>query len=224
MGVTVKGETIQGDPIIRWGNKNFRFPVHMHSRIGSDTIWRGRWPKNDSQGYALHFWDKVLQCADVDCPIRPCTYYRKLTKTGCLGNKIRFCVLQRYYLKAIIADGLQLIEASGMSWDKIAILGFHLIPLYNQLWQHKMEMLRLNGWSRDPDAPERAHPVFREFRETHEAILKVWDRLARRKKGGRQVVLSDRKTDYMDALLGKPTGSRRTRHSASETGTGMRWD
>lgn len=208
---------------IDWGN--FQFPSYLSNSLCTASIWRGRWPKGDPHGYTLHFWDHVRRCVDVDCPLRPCRYYTARATTGCSQYyTLKRCLMQKYYLKAIVADGLQLIERSGIDWDKIALLGFHLLPLYNQLWLHKMEILRLDGWSRDPDAPERAHPVYKEFRATHRDILKVWDRLARRKKGGRQVTLSNKKTDYIDALLGKPAGSRRTRHSASEEGTGMRWD
>lgn len=210
---------------IDWGGANFRFPARMENKIGKDTIWRGRYPKGEG-GVNMHFWDHIQDCKDVpDCPLRPCTYYSKISSSGVGRRQLHYCLMQKYYLKAIISDGLEYIHNTGMDYDKVAMLGFHLIPLYNQLFQHKLEILRLDGWSRDPEDESRAHPVYREFRETCEAIERLWTKLGRKVPGAKKIAPPpDKKTEYMDKLMGRPERqSRRTIGVDMEEGKGMTW-
>jgi hypothetical protein len=218
---------------------NFKFPVYMATRLGTDTILRGRWPtgpnkgkaaaKKDEQNYSLVFWDRMMVCEEVkDCPLRPCTYHNCTFKSG-FRRGHRWCLVQKTYLKSVIAAGLRYIERTGNDFDKILVLGFHLLPLYNVLFQHKFEMLRLNrdgGWTRDPEDSSRVHPVFAEFRKTLNCIDRVWARLGQKRKGGFKSAPPTLKEEYMDRLLGKSriAKSRRTKtpsKKVSREGTGM---
>jgi len=246
MGVNIEEEETGQQVHLSEQFADFKFPKYLTQRVGSDTIQRGRWPvgpnkgksaaKKSEKNYALVFWDHLLYCEKVvDCPLKPCTYSQCTYKSG-FKRGHKYCLLQKVYLKSIIAAGLQYIERTGNDFDKIAILGFHLLPLYNILFMHKLEMLRMQrdgGWTRDPNNLDNVHPVFAEFRKTLEDIERVWKKLGQRRKGGYKTGPPDMREGYLNRLMGgsapaaKPKASRRTRKpnrkDASYAGTGAKF-
>jgi len=207
--------------------RKFKLPPQLIDKMGRDTIHRGKWPTGDPEGYNLVFWDHLEECREIECPLRPCTYARNSEKKAMpiSGIRWKWCLLQKYYLRAVITSALQLMEVSGPDWDKVVVIGFNLVPLYNNLWRHKMEMLRLDGWSRDPEDSSRVHPVYREFRKTCDSIDRHWGRIAQRRKGGKKCIPKPPtvQEEYLEALMGKPQTPKRTKGKDMKEGTGAKF-
>lgn len=214
------------------GYKDFKFTPYFRNRMGGELIYRGKWPTGavgqrfDGRSYALSFWDCLDLCEEVDCYFRPCRQSVAQKKSG-LPIDHKYCLLQKQYLRAVIAAGLSYIEETGPDWRKVLCLGHNLVPLYNILWRCKMEMLKLRGWVRDPEHPENVHPVYTHFQDTLDRIEKCWVQLGRKVRGGHKISPPTDSEAYINALLGKKESKgRRTRNVKKELeeGRGMRWD
>lgn len=137
-------------------------------RTGSLSIARGF--VGDCQ---LNIWDKVKGCAGVECKFARLCPYQRSTRPG-----KRFapeaCLVEQKYLSANLSSMLLLLQKVNdpfiMQW-----VGMHLIPLYLDLVQLKMEKLLVEDIVYDDNkGQKRVHPIFEEIRRTHREIFAVW--------------------------------------------------
>ena len=116
-------------------------------------------------------WDKLRKCNGIDCrfaSICPHRCAKIIPQPGAV------CLVESHYITANLDPMLKLIDRSKdpfvMQW-----IGMHLVPLYLDLVQLKLEKLLLEEIVyKDGKGQIRVHPIFDEIRKTHREIFTVW--------------------------------------------------
>lgn len=140
------------------------------SKVGELTLHKGF--INDIQ---INLWDKVRQCTGSNCPYASmCPYERSTFDPADLKAKSTVCLIEQKYLTINLAPFMTLLERVNdpfiMQW-----VGMHLIPLYYDLCQLKMEKLLIQEIEyEDAGGRKRIHPIFEEIRRTHSEIFRIW--------------------------------------------------
>jgi hypothetical protein len=135
----------------------------LHTRgFGSLRIQKGKL-KEDSLFYS---WDAVPMCRELDCPIvESCTYVK--------GPTVK-CHVHYQFLKSLSVV-LYRNFSDVLDESKLYRVGMHMMPLYKMLCKLLIEEHAVqNAVYEDGKGIRRAHPVFKEVRDTLQAISKEW--------------------------------------------------
>jgi len=138
------------------------------ARIGELNLSKGSL-NSDIQ---INIWDKVKVCTGIHCKFALLCPY-KCSEQEPKGEAA--CLIERKYLTANLEPFMQLLERANdqflMQW-----VGMHLIPLYYDLCQLKMEKLLIGDEIiyDDSKGQKRIHPIFEEIRKVHREIFAIW--------------------------------------------------
>ena len=138
-------------------------------KAGSLAISRGF--INDVQ---INIWDKLRLCTGTECKFCDLCPYERSGFTPDQMKKGTTCLIEYKYIYANLDPFMRLLERVNdqflMQW-----IGMHLIPLYYDLCQLKMEKLLVDDIIYD-DAKgiKRIHPIFEEIRRVHREIFAIW--------------------------------------------------
>jgi len=176
-------------------------PVSTKKRLSGSIAMRTghlRMEKGTDKDHKFYLiaWDYVEECTREQCPLyEKCDYMKKaLHGTGKKlpdGNK---CKLQLNYLKHVMVAACMYV--GNVSEKDVVKVGYHLLPLYNQLF--KLKLVELSGapvMVHTKDGVPKVNPLFKEIREAMAAISKEWKTLDLKKdpgvKEGQEVLEGD---------------------------------
>lgn len=132
-------------------------------------------------GLPVKIWDKVRPCIGEACELfLDCPYFQteekklKARESARDKTELGVCRVEQKYLLSILTPFLSLLskvpDPFVMQW-----VGMHLIPLYHDLVQLKMEKAKLGNLTYfDSKGVKRIHPVYDQLLKTHKEILTVW--------------------------------------------------
>lgn len=123
------------------------------------------------------FWEGIPDCSGKKCPIfKTCQY-----------PKVGHCGLRRRYISVVERLILKCLETKSPK-NKLKV-GFHLIPLYNQLFSAKLNCIA-------KESPESS----REIRAILRTIETVFRSLSKRKAVSGEDAPSTPESDYYDQM------------------------
>ncbi len=164
-------------PVGKAGN---RLPGTVRNHIGAGKIEKGSWVENAENKFYLLAWDFAIPCTYETCPLyQKCTYVTQwMMRKDELGEPGRTdqCRMQQRYIKSIIYSFVEkMTNAKKTEQENVIKLGFHLIPLYSQLFKFKMHEYgnkEIVMWTSRGDS--KINPVYKEIREIIKTITSVW--------------------------------------------------
>ena len=114
----------------------------------------------------FYSWDAVPMCREENCPIVEMCNYAK-------GPTIK-CQIHSQFLKSLSII-LYRNFAEVLDEPKLYRVGLHMMPLYKMLCKLLIEEHAIqNAIYLDDKGVRRANPVFKEIRDTLQAISKEW--------------------------------------------------
>jgi hypothetical protein len=130
---------------------------------------------------AVTLWDKVRSCVGDECKLfKECPYFQDTEKINSMikkkenGEKLGACRVEQKYLFHNLKPFLELLKKVPDEFV-VQIIGMHLVPLYHDLIQLKMEKATLRSVSYvDAKGTRRINPVFDQLLKTHTEIMKTW--------------------------------------------------
>lgn len=147
---------------------------NLKNKIGNAVLEKGAWQygNKEEENFYLIAWDFATDCTGKDCPLYSKCHYTKQWEV----NKTNKCRMQLRYMKNVIFAFVdKMRKAKKSDQEDIIKLGYHLLPLYAQLfkfkvWEHGNSELVIHSSRGDP----RVHPVYKEIREIIKTITNVW--------------------------------------------------
>jgi len=199
-------------------------PQNVRNSLGLIKTEKGSW-----HGIPLVLWDFTQECDRENCLINEyCPYetakvrVSKTTKDTKYMNK---CVLHAKYLRSVFTAALSKMDEKTMSLENSIKLGYHLIPLYNQLFKFKLTEYGLQHqpvMGMSSRGGMQVNPLFREIRDTIKALTAVWKDLGSKKeKSLPKPDMGD--SDFIEALFGDEEVSEEL-DADNEDGIGMDFD
>jgi hypothetical protein len=133
-----------------------------NDHFGSLRIGKGKFNATS----LFYSWDAVPYCRETDCPIvEMCTYAK--------GPTIK-CQIHSQFLKSLSII-LYRNFANVLDEPRLYRVGLHMMPLYKMLCKLLIEEHAIqNAIYTDDKGIRRANPVFKEIRDTLQAISKEW--------------------------------------------------
>jgi len=153
------------------GAGQFKIPYSVQAVLGGGRLEKGSW--ND---IFLITWDFADKCIKKECPMyNVCDYHKRETRNGVPSDK---CFMQQRYLRNVIAATMQKMDKrKGMTQENVIKLGYHILPLYAQLFKFKMMEYQMKSsdlvYISEKGTP-KVHPIYKEIREIVKAIEGVW--------------------------------------------------
>lgn len=140
-----------------------------NAKVGSLAISKG-----NLKNVQINLWDKVNPCMGTKCKYAHLCPYDRAEIPPEEHKKDLLCLIESRYLDANLQTFMQLLEKINdsflMQW-----VGMHLIPLYYDLCQLKMEKLLIEDIIyEDAKGQKRIHPIFEEIRRVHREIFAIW--------------------------------------------------
>lgn len=158
-------------------------PTSVQNHLGKGRLEKGRWNE-----YYLISWDFAEECQGKKCCLYDiCDYqnYWNMRKEGQgkpgYTNK---CMMQQRYLKNVLHAVMEsMTKRKDSSKEAIIRMGYHMMPLYSQLFKMKLYEYANKQlvYSTDKGGP-KVHPIYKEIREILKTIEGVWARIAGPKK------------------------------------------
>lgn len=197
-------------------------PGSVRTRFGQGRVEKGRWGQDENSVF-LVAWDFVEECEGEDCPIYDiCTYkdsfYMKKGVNGGSGK----CLMQQRYLKNVLHAIMEKITNKGeMNQENVIKLGYHLLPLYNQLFKFKVVEYTVDKmvYVSDKGNPQ-IHPVYKEIREIIKTLSGMWKDI-----GGDPKKKPDMKnvgdSSFIDAMFQDQNNAPIGDNGEGEKGTGL---
>lgn len=166
-GMSEEGPESEGHQIQIW--KSTKYTAHVRKGFIGDS------------GVEVLIWDKVRDCRADDCPIfQSCPYMatafkrKKAAELRAAGKRIGNCGVEMKYIYHIEQPFLAMMQKSPEPFI-MQTIGMHLIPLYHDLIQLKIEKAGLKEITyRDSKGTLRIHPVFDQLDKVHKMILTAW--------------------------------------------------
>lgn len=129
----------------------------------------------------INIWDHVRDCRGPKCKLyAKCPYFQLKSQREIIEKKIKndkapgLCKVEQRYLRQNLNPFLKLIQKVPDEFV-VQIIGMHIIPLYSDLVQLKMEKAALEEISyEDAKGTIRIHPVYDQLAKTHKEIMNVW--------------------------------------------------
>jgi hypothetical protein len=144
------------------------------SNINPAQLYDMKVPKGKIGGLTVNIWDKVRNCTGLKCELfSQCPYMQneaKIEKIKENRGDYGVCRIEQKYLHAIMKPFWALLEKVP---DEFVMqhVGMHLIPLYHDLVQLKMEKAKLKEITyTDSKGTKRIHPVYDQLLKTHKEI------------------------------------------------------
>ena len=137
-------------------------PGRMQTAMGDLSINRGK-----IEDRHLIAWDTIQDCRDEECILTTMCYYKREGK----------CTLQMNYLRAVQNMVFRNFRDT-LTETQLFRIGLHLIPLYKVLIKLKMRELVVDDvLTETTQGSLKAHPVFKEIRDTIKLIEMMWKSL-----------------------------------------------
>ena len=163
----------------KWDN---RLPGAVRNDIGAVKLEKGTWncSSDTEKSFYLIAWDFAFKCRYEDCGLfERCTYVKHWTmRREDLGKQGRTdkCRMQQRYMKSIIYAFVEKMRSAKKSEQESVIkLGFHLLPLYAQLFKFKLlEIDNDELLMRTARGDSKINPIYKEIREIIKTITTVW--------------------------------------------------
>ncbi len=167
-----------------------KLPREVRDTVGKGQINKGSWKGNDflSQEHEkqdslyLVAWDFVEKCAGENCPLYNICEYKDWWLMNRNRNPSDKCLMQSYYMKNVISAFLGSMKKSKMDEQAVLQMGYHLLPLYSQLFKFKCwEFANHELVYVSEKGTPKVHPVYKEIREIIKTINGVWKDLSQYK-------------------------------------------
>jgi len=184
------------------GKKGNRLPTTLQNNMGDGIVEKGNW-----EGIYLIAWDFADECSGKKCNLYEKCVYKDYTqmkkKKGTPGASSK-CMLQQRYLKNVLYAIMEKMKKKReMTQENVIKLGFHMLPLYAQLFKFKIyeydhrELVYIS----EKGTP-KVHPVYKEIREIVKTIENVWKGIGGEGSGKRGNKASAEVGDdaYVDAM------------------------
>ena len=188
-------------------------PARVQDKVGKGKLEKGKWNQFD-----IIAWDFSQPCNGSKCELYDiCEYRDKRVKRGrkrkdgvnnegkpAYGGK---CGMQLRYMKNALA-GVILLYGEGGGKNRMAEMvrvGYHLLPLYNQLFQFsRLEYAEKELTSLSDRGAIRINPVYKEIREIISSLESTWQKIeAKANPGGRKKktgATAESDGDFLDAM------------------------
>lgn len=200
-------------------------PPSIKNKIGKLSVDKGTW-----RGIPLVLWDFTQECDRSRCMIADYCPYETLKVKSSKNTKeqkyIYKCVLHAKYLRSVLSAALNKLDDKTMTMENSVKLGYHLIPLYNQLFKFKLVEY---GMQHEPvlEQSERGglkiNPIFKEIRDTISAVDKVWKSIGRLTGKPPNPDMGD--GEFIEALFGdEESGFNDEEEADTDEGTGFDFD
>ena len=134
----------------------------------------------------LVIWDAVPECSEI-CPIFEMCNYKQLK------NK---CSMRKKYIKKVVDQLSKVVDKTDDNWHKV---GFMLVPLYSMLISFKISALAVQDPIVRGKMGLKAHPSYKEIRETIKTINQLLSDLNVSKKDRKQFLNGD--SDYYENMI-----------------------
>lgn len=147
-------------------------PGRVNTFLGDVRLEKGRWGEGQNSFFLLA-WDFAEDCTGNDCPIyEKCYYMQNWKSIPC--EQTSKCALQQKYLKNVMKAVVEKMQKNKATEETVIKLGYHLIPLYAQLFKFKM----WETYNREiivySQGSPKVHPVYKEMREIIKTLTSVW--------------------------------------------------
>ncbi|MDX9788991.1 MAG: hypothetical protein RBT11_19610 [Desulfobacterales bacterium] len=133
---------------------------------GRNKFAKGAVDGKDGSKVSFVSWDMIKDCDAETCAMAALCPY---AKTG-------ICKVEQQYIRAVFSPLNELIEASPNAFVFNQV-GLQLIPLYHHLIKLKMIELSIGRDGmvyKDPKGQLKVHPIYKEIRDTMNAINRQW--------------------------------------------------
>lgn len=167
----------------------------MYGKSGRMTVTRGR----GTTGKSLYSWDASKSCKGNRCPAAArCNFLISLREhTGDPLAVPKKCLVMDRYLKNVLAVVVGNYE-EGLDEGQLFRVGVHLVPLYRNLVQLKIEEMGLKEMTVGPPDKPTINPIYRETRETIKLLEQLWRSIVGVRKGAAAPPLPE------EEMLGEP--------------------
>jgi hypothetical protein len=206
-----------------WGQG---IPTGVQNKLGDGRLEKGRWGQ---QGFYLLAWDFADLCTGQECPLADICEYRGRRIGGKDNPK---CKMQQRYLKNVMSAVVsKLHRKNEVTEEGVIKLGYHMLPLYAQLFKFKCYEYRGGHdlvYTSDKGTP-KVHPVYKEIREIIKTITGVWKEIGGADTQGLDPSQVGSRS-FTEALYGQTEGvsnqggGEQSGGDSSEEGTGIDFD
>ncbi len=150
-------------------------------KVVATRLYNMKVPKGKIGDTLINIWDKVKDCTGPECGLyKKCPYFKKKDKIAIAEKRIKegkslgICRVEQKYMHYNIQPFLGLLQKIPDDFV-VQTVGMHLIPLYHDLVQLKMEKARISSVTySDSKGTIRIHPVYDQLLKTHKAIMETW--------------------------------------------------
>lgn len=147
-------------------------PHGVQNRLGDVRLEKGRWGNKEDSIYILA-WDFAEDCTGIKCPLyEKCEYIQIQKSVPC--ERTSKCALQQKYLKSVMKAVVEKMKKNKATEETVIKLGYHLIPLYAQLFKFKMWETYNKEIIIYSQGSPKVHPVYKEMREIIKTLTSVW--------------------------------------------------
>lgn len=155
-------------------------PRNTVAKMGTGYVGKGRIPGEEGAMKLFYSWDAVPECVGERCQ----------AYTQCQYSKKGQCSVVREGLKGLALIIFRNFDAI-LTEDVLFRVGMHLMPLYKSLLKLNIEEMAVDrAVYVDDKGMYRAHPIYKELRETVKQIEYAWKALG--------LVKAPRKSDSRD--------------------------
>lgn len=184
-------------------NKNkIIMPKNIHNTFGDGRLEKGTW--KDMEVIA---WDFSSDCEGDSCPLWEICGYKERCHPGkeiIKPGDTKKCGMQLRYLKNALTGVIMLYGVDGKehTMAEMVRVGYHLLPLYNQLFKFKrLEYAEKELYSISDKGSIKINPVFKEIREIIASLEAVWAKIMPKSSGKNKRGRDDaQEGDFLDAM------------------------
>jgi hypothetical protein len=148
-------------------------PHGVQNKLGDVRLEKGRWGNDKEDSIYILAWDFAEDCTGIKCPLyEKCEYMQIQKSVPC--ERTSKCALQQKYLKSVMKAVVEKMKKNKATEETVIKLGYHLIPLYAQLFKFKMWETYNKEIIIYSQGSPKVHPVYKEMREIIKTLTSVW--------------------------------------------------
>jgi len=182
-------------------------PNKIAENFGVGKLEKGKW-----NNFNIIAWDFTEECIGEKCPLWNICKYKNQCAPGLkkkhpeIQNLSNKCRMQLRYLKNALTGVILLYGKEGdkSRFADMIRVGYHLLPLYNQLFKFsRMEYAEKELMTLSERGAVRINPLYKEIREIISSLESAWSKietkaLGARRKGKKKEGESDE--NFLDAM------------------------
>lgn len=128
--------------------------------------------KGNVENVTVNLWDAVRKCKGTDCVLSDRCSYADSKKDSVEVEHLP-CRVERRYLVLALEPYIELVKVVN-DQSLMNFIGLHLVPLYLDLCQLKMEKMKIKSITYiDKKGEKKIDPLFDEVRKTHREIMSL---------------------------------------------------